>query len=77
MWSFMSPFILSHTFTNTNLKLKKCYSPVGNCEEANRVSRIPAPSINANRIPPMAADPTMATGPSMDEQGLSRISGGS
>lgn len=32
--------------------------------EANLVSRIPAPSIKARRIPPIAADPTMATGPS-------------
>lgn len=44
------------------------HSPVGNCEEANLVSKIPAPSINASRIPPMAADPTMATGPSTEEQ---------
>lgn len=39
------------------------WGPVGNCEEANLVSRMPAPSINASRIPPMAAEPTMATGP--------------
>lgn len=32
--------------------------------EANLVKRIPAPSIKARRIPPIAADPTMATGPS-------------
>lgn len=42
------------------------YSPVGNCAEANLVSKIPAPSIKASRIPPIAAEPTMATGPSVD-----------
>lgn len=48
-------------------KSPKYNSPVGSCEEANLVSRIPAPSINASRIPPMAAEPNMATGPSMDK----------
>lgn len=52
-------------FSITNLKR---YLPVGNCDEANLVSRIPAPSIKANRMPPMAAEPTMATGPSEEEQ---------
>jgi hypothetical protein len=39
---------------------------LGNCAEANLVSKIPAPSIKARRMPPIAADPTMATGPSED-----------
>lgn len=39
-------------------------SPLGNCAEANLVNKIPAPSIKARRMPPIAADPTMATGPS-------------
>lgn len=38
--------------------------PFGNCADANLVNRIPAPSIRARRIPPIAADPTMAIGPS-------------
>jgi len=42
--------------------------PVGNCAEANLVSRIPAPSINASSIPPIAAEPNMATGPSVMSQ---------
>lgn len=42
--------------------------PVGNCAEANLVSRIPAPSINASSIPPIAAEPNMATGPSVMRQ---------
>lgn len=58
------------SLNDTNVQYQKCYSPVGNCEEANLVSRIPAPSINASRIPPMAAEPTIATGPSTEEQGL-------
>lgn len=56
-----------------SLNCMKCYSPVGNCEEANLVSRIPAPSINAKRIPPMAAEPTMATGPSAIDQPKSML----
>ena len=44
------------------------HSPVGNCDEANLVRRIPAPSINANSMPPIAAEPTMATGPSKDRE---------
>lgn len=39
------------------------WGPVGSCAEANLVSKIPAPSIKANRMPPMAAEPNMATGP--------------
>lgn len=39
-------------------------SPLGNWAEANLVNKIPAPSIKARRMPPIAADPTMATGPS-------------
>lgn len=62
--SFMSLFIF-HT-------RQLCYSPVGNCEEANLVSRIPAPSIRASRMPPMAAEPTMATGPSAEEKAIFR-----
>lgn len=58
------------SFNDTKVQYKKCYSPVGNCEEANLVSNIPAPSINASRIPPMAAEPTMATGPSTEQQGV-------
>lgn len=50
----------------------KCHTPVGSCAEANLVSRIPAPSIKANRMPPMAAEPTMATGPS-EEKSKSRV----
>lgn len=57
----------SVSFTEFIKKSPKYYSPVGSCEEANLVSRIPAPSINASRIPPMAAEPNMATGPSMDK----------
>ena len=38
--------------------------PVGNCDEANLVSKMPAPSIKASSMPPIAAEPTMATGPS-------------
>jgi hypothetical protein len=41
-------------------------SPLGNCAEANLVNKIPAPSIKASRMPPIAAEPTMATGPSED-----------
>lgn len=46
---------------------QKHHSPVGICEEANLVSKIPAPSINASRIPPIAAEPTIATGPSTEK----------
>lgn len=46
----------------------KCHTPVGSCAEANLVSRIPAPSIKANRMPPMAAEPTIATGPSEEKR---------
>lgn len=53
---------------NASVQRQRYYSPVGNCDEANLVSKIPAPSINASRTPPMAAEPTMATGPSKDEQ---------
>lgn len=37
---------------------------MGNCAEANLVNKMPAPSIKARRMPPIAAEPTMATGPS-------------
>lgn len=46
----------------------KRHIPVGSCAEANLVSKIPAPSIKANRMPPMAAEPTMATGPSEEKR---------
>lgn len=46
----------------------RCHTPVGSCADANLVSKIPAPSIKANRMPPMAAEPTMATGPSEEER---------
>lgn len=48
----------------------KSHKPVGSCAEANLVSKIPAPSIKANRMPPMAAEPNMATGPSEEERGI-------
>lgn len=44
----------------------KPYSPFGSCDEANLVRRIPAPSISASSMPPIAAEPTIATGPSKD-----------
>lgn len=69
--SMYYPLCLYRSFNETNHQhLKKYYSPVGNCEEANLVSKIPAPSINASRIPPMAAEPTIATGPSTEEQSV-------
>lgn len=55
-------------FNDTKGTFQKYDSPVGNCEEANLVSKIPAPSINASRIPPIAAEPNMAIGPSTEEQ---------
>lgn len=74
MYSNLSQWVLVTENTLQSLSLSlikkkspKYNSPVGNCEEANLVSRIPAPSINASRIPPMAAEPNMATGPSMDK----------
>lgn len=41
-------------------------SPLGNCEEANLINKMLAPAIKARRMPPIAADPATATGPSED-----------
>lgn len=60
--------LTSLNINDTNFKYHKKYSPVGNCEEANLVSKIPAPSIKPSRMPPMAAEPIIATGPSTEEQ---------
>lgn len=66
-FDFLQTRKLGTSANSAQQKLLQGSLPFWNCAEANLVKRMPAPSIKARRIPPIAADPTMATGPSKNK----------